>query len=318
MPPGPSWSRSGSRPRTDPATLVQPFVNLRLGRTYRVTYGQELKLGQFLSRVEPYAAEVPAGVEFLTLGADVQSGEINPRIEAAVYGWGRGLECWLIGHFVLPGDPAQGEVWTALDMLLQRRSHVRTARCCGCRRPPSMRVVTIPPRPMPSATSGAAGVSGPSKAGPRSGGRRTKVWPRKPSAKLGQVWHMIGGNAARDWVYGSLAVEKPGPRFVHFPEDPAAGSRPIDEEFFRQLTRERLVVRRQGFTEWEKPKAAHEAGVCFVYAYAAVCGLQAMSGRYVALGKLPEIVEERAAPAEAKAYRCVPPPPATRLQTPGL
>lgn len=29
----------------DPATLVQPFVNLRLGRTYRLTYGQELKLG---------------------------------------------------------------------------------------------------------------------------------------------------------------------------------------------------------------------------------------------------------------------------------
>ena len=48
-------------------------------------------------------------------------------------------------------------------------------------------------------------------------------------------------------------------------------------------------MRRQGFTEWEKPKAAHEAGVCFVYAYAAVCGLQAMSGRYVAMGKLPEI-----------------------------
>ena len=103
---------------------------------------------------------------------------------------------------------------------------------------------------------------------------------------------MIGGNAARDWVYGSLAVEKHGPRFVHFPEDPAAGSRAIDEEFFHQLTRERLVVRRQGFTEWKKPKAAHEAGVCFVYAYAAVCGLQAMSGRYVALGKLPEIVEQ--------------------------
>ena len=69
----------------------------------------------------------------------------------------------------------------------------------------------------------------------------------------------------------------------------------------RQLTRERLVVRRQGFTEWEKPKAAHEAGVCFVYAYAAVCGLQAMSGRYVAMGKLPEVVEERVAPAEANA-----------------
>ena len=53
--------------------------------------------------MDRYGAEVPEGVEFLTLGADVQSGEVNPRIEAAIYGWGRGLECWLIGHFVLPG-----------------------------------------------------------------------------------------------------------------------------------------------------------------------------------------------------------------------
>ena len=46
-------------------------------------------------------------------------------------------------------------------------------------------------------------------------------------------------------------------------------------------------MRRQGFTEWEKPKdKAREAGVCFVYAYAAVCGLQALSGRFVALGKM--------------------------------
>jgi phage terminase large subunit GpA-like protein len=71
-------------------------------------------------------------------------------------------------------------------------------------------------------------------------------------------------------------------------EDPAVGSRPIDDEFFAQMTRERLVARRQGYTEWEKPKAAHEAGVCLVYAYAAVAGLQAMSGRYVAMGKAPD------------------------------
>ncbi len=30
-----------------------------------------------------------------------------------------------------------------------------------------------------------------------------------------------------------------------------------------------------------------EAGVCWVYAYAAVTGLQALSGRFVAMGKAP-------------------------------
>ncbi len=119
-------------------------------------------------------------------------------------------------------------------------------------------------------------------------GRRSKVWPRKPTDKLGNVWYMIGGNAARDFAYGSLAVEKAGARYVHFPQDGAAGSRKIDEEFFEQLTGERLVVRRQGFTEWEKPKEkAREAGVCFVYAYAAVCGLQAKHALFVATGSMP-------------------------------
>jgi len=277
----------------DPATLVQPFVNLRLGQTFKVTYGQEIKSEKFLERLETYAAEVPAGVEFLTLGGDVQSGQVNPRIEAAVYGWGRGLECWLIGHFVLPGDPAQSEVWSALDLLLQRRfiradgkemriqaaaidsgGHHTAETYAFCNERRSRRVWAI-------------------KGRAEKNGHRSKIWPRKPSSKLGNVWYMIGGNAARDWAYGSLAVTQPGPRYVHYPENPADGSRAIDEEFFAQKTRERLVTRKQGFTEWVKPKAAHEAGVCFVYAYAALCGLQAMSGRYVAMGKAPEPIEEQ-------------------------
>lgn len=269
----------------DPASLVQPFVNLRLGRTYKVSYGQEIKAGQFVGRLENYEAEVPAGVEFLTLGGDVQSGDVDPRIEASVYGWGRGLECWLIGHFVLKGDPTQAPVWAALDVLLKRQFRradgkmlkvhaaaidsgghhtAETYQFCNERR--LSRVWAI-------------------KGRSEKNGNRGKVWPRKPSAKLGNVWYMIGGNAARDWAYKSLAVEKPGARYIHFPQTPAEGSRDIDEEFFTQMTRERLVLRKQGFTEWVKPKAAHEAGVCLVYAYAAVCGLQAQSARYVAFGK---------------------------------
>ena len=74
----------------------------------RLTSGQELKTAQFLWRMGPYGADVPAGIEFLTLGGDMQAGEVNPRIEAAVYRWGRRLECWLIGLFVLPGRSRPG------------------------------------------------------------------------------------------------------------------------------------------------------------------------------------------------------------------
>ncbi|SDA12923.1 Phage terminase, large subunit GpA [Methylobacterium sp. UNC378MF] len=282
----------------DPANLVQPFNNLRLGRPHRQTFGQEIKPGVFLERREEYGAEVPDFVSFLTLGGDVQSGA-NARIEGAVWGWGPGLECALIGHFVIPGDPAQPEVWRDLDALLKRTfkkgdgtelrvraaaidsgGHHTAETYAFCTERRKRRVWAI-------------------KGKSEARGSRTKVWPRLPSSKLGASWYMIGGNAARDFAYGSLTVTDPGPRHVRFPIEPARGSRPIDAEYFEQLTREKLVVhQRLGFTEWQKPKAAHEAGVCFVYAYVAVCGLQAMSGRYVALGKLPEREDGPDDPAE--------------------
>ncbi|GJE45934.1 terminase gpA endonuclease subunit [Methylobacterium soli] len=270
----------------DPASLVQPFRNLRLGLPYKLTYGQEIKPGAFLERQEEFGAEVPAWVQYLTLGGDVQSGG-NARIEAAVYGWGPGLESALIGHFVIPGDPADVEVWANLDRLLRREF----------RRPDGsllrIRAAAIDSGGHHTAETYAFcnerrrrhvwAIKGKSEAR----GHRSKVWPRTPSSKLGNSWFMIGGNAARDWAYGSLAIGEPGPRHVHFPVEPALGARPVDTEFFEQLTREKLVVRRQGYTEWVKPKAAHEVGVCFVYAYVAVCGLQALSGRYVVMGRMP-------------------------------
>lgn len=292
----------------DPANKVQTFNNNVLGRVHRQVFGQEIAPTSFLERREAFGAEVPDFVRFLTLGGDVQSGA-NARIEVAVWGWGAGLECALIGHFVLPGDPAQAKVWRDLDLLLLRAfrkadgSEMRiqaaaidsgghhTAEVYSfCNERRARRVWAI-------------------KGKSEARGSRTRVWPRMPTTKLGSAWYMIGGNAARDFAYGSLAVLE-GPRQVHFPVEPARGSRAIDAEYFEQLTREKLTPRRGGFTEWDKPRGAKEAGVCFVYAYVAVCGLQALSGRYVALGRMPNRNEEREAPdpdpVEAASAEAVP------------
>ncbi|MGI3900534.1 MAG: terminase gpA endonuclease subunit [Janthinobacterium lividum] len=284
--------------QADPATLVQPFVNLTLGRTYRASYGQEIKAGKFLERAEDYGAEVPAWVQYLSLGGDVQSGQ-NARIEASVYGWGQGLRAALIGHFVLVGDPAEAKVWQALDLLLKRQfrkadGSVMTVRAAaidsgGHHTAETYAFCNERHKRFVWAIKGRSEVAG----------RRGNIWPRKPSGKLGSVSYGIGGNAARDWAYGSLAVEKVGPRFVHFPHDAAAGSRPIDVEFFEQLTREKLIVVK-GHTEWDK-RGVREVGVCWVYAYAAVTGLQAMSGRFVAMGRAPVEAEPLAETASAPA-----------------
>src|SRR5262249_56656396 len=64
----------------------------------------------------PLLGTVPRGVLFLTCGVDVQ----RDRLEASVWGWGRGLRSWLVDHRVLEGDPAGEACWQALSELCTR------------------------------------------------------------------------------------------------------------------------------------------------------------------------------------------------------
>ncbi|MBP2310508.1 terminase [Azospirillum melinis] len=290
--------------QADPASLVQPFVNLRLGMPYEATYGHQIKIEAFTQRMEPYPTEIPPGVAYLTAGVDVQSGKgKNPRIEVTVYGWGRGHECWLIGHWIFRGDPAQREVWDQLDRLLLRsfvgpdgrRFRIQAAAVdsgghhtaetyafCELRR--ARRVWAI-------------------KGRSEKNGQRTRVWPRRPTVKNGNTVYLVGGNAARDFVYGSLAVPRPGPRYIHFPSDAPAEAEPLDTEFFEQLTRERLITPKGGqYTVWDKPKdKAHEAGVCLVYAYAAAVGLQTLNKKWLTALEGGPAALPQALPAVAEA-----------------
>jgi Bacteriophage tail assembly protein len=317
--PNAAWTvlvREWLEAQKDTATLVQPFVNLVLGRPYKATYGQELKVSAFAERMEPYPTEVPSGVRFLSLGADVQSGQgIDPRVEASVYGWGAGNECWLIGHWVFRGDPAQQEVWDQLDGLLlttflgpdgkrfaiqagaiDSGGHHTAETYAFCATRAQRRVWAI-------------------KGRSEKNGARSKVWPRRPSkGQNGGIVYLIGGNAARDFVYRSLAVEKAGPRYVHFPAQVPAGAEPLTDAYFEQLTAEKLVARRGGYTEWDKPKGKpHEAGVCLVYAYAAKCGLETLHKGWVMATEAEKAPREKPAAmnevsASADVSRNQPPP----------
>ena len=57
---------------------------------------------------------LPAGVVLITLGADLQA----DRIELEIVGWGRDEESWSLAYIVLPGDPAQRDLWDAFDQVL--------------------------------------------------------------------------------------------------------------------------------------------------------------------------------------------------------
>jgi len=76
--------------------------------------------------------------------------------------------------------------------------------------------------------------------------------------------YQVGVDTAKRTVYSWLHNDK-----VHF-------SAELDEEFFAQLTAEKLVTKfRKGFSvlEWVKTRERNEALDCFVYAYAALNNL---------------------------------------------
>lgn len=93
----------------------QTFVNLTLARTYEQK-GDAPSLDVMRALIEAYEEwTVPAGVLFLTGGVDVQ----GDRLEASLWGWGRGQECWRIGHRVIYGSVQNATTWMQLDNLLE-------------------------------------------------------------------------------------------------------------------------------------------------------------------------------------------------------
>jgi phage terminase large subunit GpA-like protein len=86
---------------------LKVFVNTVLAETWKEK-GERPDWEKLYGRREKYElGSVPAGVLFLTAGADVQ----DNRIEASLYGWGRNRECWLIEHAVFYGKPTEQKVW---------------------------------------------------------------------------------------------------------------------------------------------------------------------------------------------------------------
>jgi len=93
---GEPWSESVDHTAPeDLAALVQP-----IGLNAELTDGEKLPL--------------PADVLVITVGVDVQ----DDRLEAAVYGWGRGSAMFALAHFVIWGSPGAQETWRELDEML--------------------------------------------------------------------------------------------------------------------------------------------------------------------------------------------------------
>jgi phage terminase large subunit GpA-like protein len=262
----------------DPSRL-KAFVNTVLGETWQekgeAPDDERLYLRAAMERYE--RGTVPAGGLFLTAGVDVQKTYLQVEIVA----WGRGKESWSIDYRVIEGNPTQPAVWGKLDELLNETfphvaglqmpiaklacdSGYATGDVYFWVRGTGDRAIAVDGRP-----GGSVPVAFPSLVDVTVRGRKIsnglKLWPVSTGLLKSELygWLSLDAPTNEELNADPPAIFPPG--YCHFPK--------YDAEFFKQLTAERLVARKnkQNYTklEWQKTRERNEALDCRVYARAA-------------------------------------------------
>lgn len=223
---------------------LQTFVNETLGETWELA-GERTDEHALQARAEPYKlCTVPKGGLYLTAGVDVQ----RDRWEITVYAWGRGMESWVVDVAVIEGNPAVDEEWSQVTTYLQRRYtqawHGGTLGISATSIDSSDQTQAVynwvakAQHQLPNlrAIKG-DGNDGVPIVGPSS--QQEINWRGKKVARGIKLWR-VGVDSAKDLLLGQLAIEHPGPGYVHF-------SHELPREFYEQLTAEqRVLVKSKG------------------------------------------------------------------------
>lgn len=268
---------------------VQSFINVSMGETYEES-GEKADANVLMKRREKYRAQVPAGALVLTAGVDMQI----DRLEVEIVGWGMGEQSWNVEYRTIWGDPLTPDPWEELEELLDETfthesgAQMRISSTCvdtggtsgytqaaydWLKGKTGRRIFGI----KGGGTWGSPVVAAPSR---RQSGRKA----RKVDL------FMVGVDEAKQVIMRRLGQTVPGPGYCHFPEE-------RDEDYFKQLTAEKLTLRYvkgQPIREWKKhDKARNEALDCRVYAYAALKILQPSFKRLAERYKVEETATSR-------------------------
>ena len=304
------WLKAQGKP-----LLLRTFINTVLGECFQAEKYEQVDETGLLGRAEKYPMHesgyplVPNEVTVIVAGADVQ----DSRLELLIVGYGSGEESWVISHHVFPGDPGTPDVWASMwetiiaPMYYETGEEVfvRATACDTGGHFTQQAYSWAGPRFRYQAPNGDRCFVLPIKGQAGNG----DIWPRRPSYKnLAKIpLFPIRVAPAKEVIYSRLnKVMEPGPGFMHFPEG-------LDDEFYRQLTAERVVTKwdARGFPKrvWELKYdgRSNEILDMSVYAYSAVCFLES-SGF-----KLNREAEQRAAEIQGH-----PPELEARASEPGV
>lgn len=212
---------------------LKTWVNTELGMPWEEP-GTTLDGMELVNRREIYEAEVPDGVLILTAGVDTQ----DDRFEVEVVGWGVGKESWGIRRQKIFGDLMGERVWEDLDNFLLRTFSKKdgtalpiTAVCMDSGGHHTNEVYRFTKERWERRVWAIKGKGG-----------QDVPYVRNPSTnnRAKTPLFILGVDAGKALIYQRLKHETIGPNYCHFPLNEEAG---YDEEYFKGLTSEQMVVR---------------------------------------------------------------------------
>ena len=276
--------------------MLKSWTNTFLSETWEEET-ERIEIAPLMSRIEPYAAECPDGVVVLVAAVDVQ----GDRLECQVVGFGESDEAWAIDLFKIFGSPDSPDTWKALDEVLMKSFDHESGAILKIKRvfvDSGFREQAVYRFVRDRQARGVFAIKG-------SSDQSAPLWkpPRRVKGHgVGIIG--IGGNVAKDILFGRLKQTDVGPRYVHFPE-----GRGFDEAYFAQFRAEEKRTKYvRGFPvfEWKKVAERNEAIDLWAYNIAALESMRLNLARE--RGSVDEQTESKPKP-DSREYLLKPPKP---------
>jgi len=236
---------------------LRVFVNTTLAEPYE-EQGEAVD-AFFLSQRTEDLTPIPDDILLIVKGADVQ----DSRVEVTTLGIARDDEAFVLDHQTYYGDPSTPQLWGAVESDLfktyttESGREMRSRAACVdsgghftnsvyqfCKKHYGNRVFAIKGR----------------------GGEGVPIAGRPSKNNVAKCpLFPIGVDTVKHLLFARFQITDPGPGYLHFSDT-------LDDEYFRQLTAERIVTRfHKGFKRrsFEKIRPRNEALDCLVYALAA-------------------------------------------------
>lgn len=246
----------------DDPELLKTFYNLELGLPFERKETTNIPELMYLRR-ETYEAEVPRGVLMIVIGIDTQDNYLVYEVK----GWGRDSESWGIQYGIIPGRADDESTWEEVDALLDRKWRMANGKtlkaavtfmdCQGHHYDAVVEHCNARRYKRLYAIRGDNKDTGP-------------LIHKTQSRNKGYNVFNLNVMAGKRAVLYNTSIEKPGPRYMHYPDDEDATG--YDEYYFKGLISEQIrIVKKRGVPteEWVKVYERNEPLDVCDYSYCA-------------------------------------------------